>query len=130
MDIGAFYSFAEKDAILTRVVRDLYGMRIGRLDDLFGRVILTITLQMAQLSRSRQMMWGVLEHYGTLLEFGDRQVMMWPTPAKIARLDPAELGTRANLGYRAKLLSGGRALPRRKPDEHARARCRCPMKKH
>jgi 3-methyladenine DNA glycosylase/8-oxoguanine DNA glycosylase len=81
-------------------------MRIGRLDDLFGRVILTITLQMAQLSRSRQMMWGVLEHYGTLLEFGDRQVMMWPTPAKIARLDPAELGTRANLGYRAKLLSG------------------------
>jgi DNA-3-methyladenine glycosylase II len=106
MDIGAFYSFAEKDAILTRVVRDLYGMRIGRLDDLFGRVILTITLQMAQLSRSRQMMWGVLEHYGTLLEFGDRQVMMWPTPAKIARLDPAELGTRANLGYRAKLLSG------------------------
>ncbi len=106
MDIDAFYTFAEKDPILTRVVRDRYGMRVGRLDDLFGRVILAITLQMAQLPRSQRMMGDVLEHYGTLLEFDGRQVMIWPAPDRIARLDPAELRTRANLGYRAKLLSG------------------------
>ena len=105
-DLRAFYDFARKDPILERVVKDRYGMRIGRLDELFGRVILTITLQMAQLPRSRQMMGDILRYYGTTLAFDGRRVLVWPSPAKIARVDPAALRQRANLGYRAKLLSG------------------------
>jgi 3-methyladenine DNA glycosylase/8-oxoguanine DNA glycosylase len=104
-DIEAFYRFAQKDPILRRVVRDRYGMRIARLDELFGRVILAITLQMARTDRSRQMMRDVLSLYGTAVRFDGRRVVLWPTVRKIARLDPAELRDRANMGYRARLLS-------------------------
>lgn len=105
LDLQGFYRFAEKDPVLRKTVRDRYGMRIGRLDELFGRVILAITLQMAQWRRSRQMMADILELYGTNVRFEGRSVRLWPAPAKIARLDEQELRDRANLGYRARLLS-------------------------
>jgi DNA-3-methyladenine glycosylase II len=109
-DLQAFYDFAAGDPILERVVRDRYGMRVGRLDELFGRVILTITLQMAQLSRSQKMMGDVLKSYGSRLSFDGKAVQVWPTPSRLARADAASLRERANLGYRAKLLSGA-AIP-------------------
>lgn len=96
LDIKGFYDFARGDPVLARTVRDRYGMRMGRLDELFGRVILAITLQMAQLNRSRQMMADILGRYGTVVRFEGRRVTLWPTPERIAR---------ANLGYRARLLS-------------------------
>lgn len=114
-DLQAFYDFAVGDPILERVIKDRYGMRIGRLDDLFGRVILTITLQMAQLPRSRQMMGDVLKLYGSRLAFDGKAVVVWPTPSKIARVDPTALRQRANLGYRAKLLSGAAGYLRENP---------------
>ena len=52
-DLNAFYGFARNDEVLSIAVQDLYGMRVGRLDDLFGRVILATTLQMAPLKRSQ-----------------------------------------------------------------------------
>jgi 3-methyladenine DNA glycosylase/8-oxoguanine DNA glycosylase len=105
LDLQGFYRFAAKDPVLRKTVRDRYGMRIGRLDELFGRVILAITLQMAQWRRSRQMMGDILELYGTSARFEGRSVRLWPAPGKIARLDEQELRDRANLGYRARLLS-------------------------
>lgn len=114
-DLQAFYDFAVEDPILERVVKDRYGMRIGRLDQLFGRVILTITLQMAQLPRSQQMMGDILKFYGSRLAFNGKVVLVWPTPSKIARVDPTALRERANLGYRAKLLSGAARYLRENP---------------
>jgi DNA-3-methyladenine glycosylase II len=114
-DLQAFYDFAAGDPILERVVRDRYGMRVGRLDELFGRVILTITLQMAQLSRSQKMMGDVLKSYGSRLSFDGKAVQVWPTPSRLARADAASLRERANLGYRAKLLSGAAMYLRDNP---------------
>jgi 3-methyladenine DNA glycosylase/8-oxoguanine DNA glycosylase len=114
-DLEAFYDFAAMDPILERVVRDRYGMRIGRLDELFGRVILTITLQMAQLPRSQQMMGDVLKLYGSRLAFDGKAVQVWPTPSRVAREDAASLRQKANLGYRAKLLSGAARYLRDNP---------------
>ena len=106
LDVEGFYRFARKDPVLRRTVQDRYGMRLGRLDELFGRVILAITLQMAQLKRSRQMMGDILRLYGTRVRFEARETTLWPTPARIARLDPLVLRDKANMGYRAKLLHG------------------------
>lgn len=44
-DLAAFYQFALDDPILSATIKDLYGMRIGLLDDVFGRVILAILLR-------------------------------------------------------------------------------------
>ena len=103
-DLQAFYAVACDDDILSLTVKDLCGMRVGRLDDVFGRVILAITLQMAPLKRSEQMMAKLLAEYGTVIAFDGREVVLWPQPSDIARLKPAELKRRVNLGYRAERL--------------------------
>jgi 3-methyladenine DNA glycosylase/8-oxoguanine DNA glycosylase len=79
-------------------------MRVGRSDDLFGRVILAITLQMAPLKRSESMMTKLLEEYGTTITFDGRHVVLWPTVNDVAQLKPSELRDKANLGYRAERL--------------------------
>jgi DNA-3-methyladenine glycosylase II len=104
-DLQAFYAVACNDDILSETVRNLYGMRAGRLDDVFGRVTLAITLQMAPLKRSEHMMAKLLSEYGTTIRFDDRVVVLWPRPSDIARLEPAELRRGANLGYRAERLT-------------------------
>ncbi|OFW59250.1 MAG: hypothetical protein A2W01_01205 [Candidatus Solincola sediminis] len=102
--LDSFYKFASREPILAKAVADLYGMRPGRLDDIFGRVILAISLQMAQLRRSRAMMDDILNYYGTRLLFDGQSVTLWPSIRRIAELSEGELRTRANMGYRAKLL--------------------------
>jgi len=104
-DLDGFYRFARKDDVLRRTVRDLFGMRVSRMDEIFGRVILAISLQMAQLSRSRQMMDSVLRLCGTRVWFEGREMILWPSPEKVARLAPADLREKANMGYRADRLS-------------------------
>jgi DNA-3-methyladenine glycosylase II len=103
-DLSAFYRFAQSDDVLAVAVQDLYGMHIGRLDDLFGRVILATTLQMAPLKRSQEMMARLLELYGTKIAFDGREVVLWPRPSTIAELSPAALRREAKLGYRAERL--------------------------
>ena len=75
-DLSGFYSFAQNDPVLSIAVKDLHGMRAGRLDGVFGRVILAILLQMAPLARSQKMMISILEHYGTKIDFDNRRVIL------------------------------------------------------
>jgi len=103
-DLAAFYGFAHNDEVLSIAVQDLYGMRVGRLDDLFGRVILATTLQMAPLKRSHEMMAMLLKRYGTKIAFDGREIVLWPRPSNIAKRDPTELRREAKLGYRAERL--------------------------
>ncbi len=103
-DLAAFYEFAREDPILSVTVKDLYGMRIGLLDDVFGRAILAILLQMASFARSEQMMDSLLEHYGNKITFDGKEITLWPRAQDIARTDEHDLRNKANLGYRAKRL--------------------------
>ena len=103
-DLLGFYTFARKDPVLTITVEDLRGMRVGRLDDVFGRTILAILLQMAPLARSEQMMASVLKSYGTKIAFDGREVVLWPSPKSIIGLSEVELRNKARLGYRATRL--------------------------
>jgi 3-methyladenine DNA glycosylase/8-oxoguanine DNA glycosylase len=105
LDMEAFYRFAARDSILKKTLQDLHGMRPSRMDDLFGRVILAISLQMAQLKRSQAIMEDIINHYGTSLNFDGKSVVMWPPPQRMAALEVEELRDNANMGYRAKLLS-------------------------
>lgn len=104
LDLAGFYKFARRDAVLKRTVKDLYGMRLGSFDDLFGRVCLAILLQMAPWKRSQQMMDGLLTNWGKELVFDRKTVILWPRPEVIASVDEAQLRNLAKLGYRAKLL--------------------------
>ncbi len=103
-DLAGFYRFARKDPILRITIKDLYGMRVGRLEDVFGRTVLAILLQMAPLARSEQMMASVLENYGTKIVFDGKKVVLWPSPKRIMEVPELELRNKAKLGYRATRL--------------------------
>jgi DNA-3-methyladenine glycosylase II len=105
-DIGQFYALAERDPLIKALVKDLYGMRNTRQPDIFPRLILAVTLQMAPISRSNQMMDLLIKEYGERVRFDEKDILYWPSPEKIANTTVRELEKRCKLGYRAKSLRG------------------------
>lgn len=105
-DIRQFYTLAKRDPLVKVLVKDLYGMRSTKRPDIFPRLILAVTLQMAPITRSDQMMNLLIEEYGESVKCDDREVSYWPSPERIAKADMRELKERCKLGYRAKSLKG------------------------
>jgi len=99
-DITEFYDLAQKDKILNATVKDLYGMRTVAWPELFPALILAVTLQMAPLKRSEQMMQLLMEHFGEKARFDGKTIRYWPSPQKIAATTIDELKIKAKLGYR------------------------------
>jgi len=110
-DICEFYELARKDDILCDVVEDLYGMRTVAWPELFAGLILAVTLQMAPMKRTNQMMDLLMENFGDPVKFDGKTVDYWPSPGKVASLTEAELKSKAKLGYRAaNLIAIARSL--------------------
>jgi len=100
-DLRDFYSMACKDDILRKTVDDLHGMRTVAWPELFPALILAVTLQMAPMKRSNQMMNLLIENFGDHITFDGKSIAHWPSPDKIASLPVSELKEKAKLGYRA-----------------------------
>jgi len=105
-DIREFHSLAESDPLVRRLVKDLYGMRRTKRTDVFPILLLAVTLQMAPIKRSDQMMTLLIENYGETIRFDGKQVAYWPSPERIAKASVKELEQKCKLGYRAKVLKG------------------------
>jgi 3-methyladenine DNA glycosylase/8-oxoguanine DNA glycosylase len=103
-DIREFYALAEHDSLVKSLAGDLYGMRRTKRPDIFPELILAVTLQMAPIRRSDQMMNLLIKNYGAKIRFDDRETLYWPAPDRIARAGVRELEQRCKLGYRAKSL--------------------------
>ncbi len=104
-DLKDFYSLAKDDSLVEAVVQDLYGMRSTNDPNLFSALILAVTLQMAPISRSNQMMQLLIDRYGEAARFDDREVQYWPSPETLAPVNVEKLQKECKLGYRAKILS-------------------------
>jgi DNA-3-methyladenine glycosylase II len=105
-DITDFYSLAEHDSLVKALVEDLYGMRRTQRPDVFPMLILAVTLQMAPISRSDQMMNLLIKEYGEKVVFDKKEIWYWPSPTMIAKAHVTTLQNRCKLGYRAKVLKG------------------------
>lgn len=103
-DLRQFYEMAAQDGVLAQVVDELRGMRTLSWPDLFPALILAVTLQMAPLARSSQMMELLRTQYGEDATFDGRRIRYWPSPKRIANTPVEELMLRTKLGYRAKNL--------------------------
>ncbi|MFQ6081657.1 MAG: DNA-3-methyladenine glycosylase family protein [Candidatus Bathyarchaeia archaeon] len=103
-DIRQFHALAERDPLVKALVKDLYGMRTTKRPDIFPRLILAVTLQMAPIRRSSQMMNLLIKEYGEKIGFDGKEILYWPSPERIAKADVRELEERCKLGYRAKSL--------------------------
>lgn len=105
-DIREFYALAERDPLVKSLMEDLYGMRRTERPDIFPKLILAATLQMAPIKRSDQMMNLLIRNYGVKIRLDGKEVLYWPSPERIAKADVRELEERCKLGYRAKILKG------------------------
>jgi 3-methyladenine DNA glycosylase/8-oxoguanine DNA glycosylase len=103
-DLREFYALAEHDSLVNVLAKDLYGLRNTKSPDLFSRLILAVTLQMAPISRSDQMMELLISEYGEKVKFDGKEIMYWPAVATIAKARVKDLERKCKLGYRAKSL--------------------------
>jgi len=103
-DIREFYALAEHDTLVKVLVKDLYGMRNTKQPDIFQRLILAVTLQMAPITRSNQMMNSLINEYGDRVSFDGKDISYWPSAERIANAEVEELERKCKLGYRAKFL--------------------------
>jgi 3-methyladenine DNA glycosylase/8-oxoguanine DNA glycosylase len=100
-DVKPFYALAKRDSLVKALVEDLYGMRRTKRPDVFPQLILAVTLQMAPIARSDQMMNLLIKGYGEKVLFDGKEVLCWPSPAVVAQENVRELKERCKLGYRA-----------------------------
>ncbi len=104
-DLREFYILAKKDPILKYVVADLFGMHsTSSGDTVFPDAILAILLQMAPLKRSNEMMDCVIRKFGEKAEFDDKTIYTWPSPQRLAKLNPEVFAKDCKIGYRAKRI--------------------------
>lgn len=103
-DLNEFYSLCQKDEIMRDVAKDLYGMHTVGWPELFPALILAVTLQMAPMKRSSQMMELLMSNFGDDASFDGKNIRYWPSAESIAEASVEKLMAQAKLGYRAKNL--------------------------
>jgi DNA-3-methyladenine glycosylase II len=103
-DLKEFYALGSKDDILRDVAEDLYGMHTVSWPELFPALILAVTLQMAPMKRSNQMMDALITEFGDSASFDGKTMRYWPSTKTVAASSVEELMAKAKLGYRAKNL--------------------------
>lgn len=100
-DLTEFYKLSQNDDVLRGVVKDLYGMHTVGWPELFPALILAVTLQMAPMKRSNQMMDLLITNFGDQAHLDGKTMQYWPSAETIAASTVKELKTKAKLGYRA-----------------------------
>jgi DNA-3-methyladenine glycosylase II len=100
-DLSDFYKLSQNDPVLQNVVKDLYGMHTVAWPELFPALILAVTLQMAPMKRSDQMMDLLIANFGDSVSFDGKSMLYWPSQETIAESSVDELKAKAKLGYRA-----------------------------
>lgn len=79
-DLTGFYKLTQKDDILHDVVKDLHGMHTIGWSELFPALILAVSLQMAPMKRSNQMMDLLMSNFGDQASFDGKTICYWPQP--------------------------------------------------
>jgi len=102
--VNDFYALANNDSLVRAITEDLYGMRRTKQPDVFSMLILAVTLQMAPIVRSNQMMELLIKQYGEKARFDRKEILYWPSAQTIAETSVAELKRNCKLGYRATFL--------------------------
>ena len=122
-DLNGFYELSQKDDILQGVVKDLYGMHTIGWPELFPALILAVSLQMAPMKRSNQMMDLLMSNFGDQASFDGKTMRYWPSAQTIAKAPVEELMNKAKLGYQRKKSQSNRNNTNSRFPQHGRTLC-------
>jgi len=83
-DLRSFYRMAGKDPVLKNVTRDLYGLRILTISDLFEAICWAIIGQQINLAFAYTLKKRFVENFGEAVYIGNRPYYLFPTPRVIS----------------------------------------------
>ncbi|QQG42098.1 MAG: hypothetical protein HYV90_02160 [Candidatus Woesebacteria bacterium] len=103
LDLADFYRTFNEDKILGPIINKFRGMRPGHPSSLYEYLLIGIVLQNATVRRSVQMFKALLENYGTLLKFDDKELWCFFKPGALQKASEEELRS-LKLGYRVRSI--------------------------
>ncbi len=90
-DLRPFYRMAGNDPVLKNVTRELYGLRILTISDLFEAICWAIIGQQINLTFAYTLKKRLVESFGETFSFKNRQYYLFPTPQVLAHQNVADL---------------------------------------
>lgn len=105
-DLRSFYAMAETDPVLSRIVRQYYGLRVMGVPDLFEALVWAIMGQQINLAFAYTVKKRFVENYGESLVYGGQQYWTFPSAETIAVLDVGDLKALQLTGRKAEYILG------------------------
>jgi DNA-3-methyladenine glycosylase II len=90
-DLKPFYSMARKDQLLKGLVKKYSGYRIIGQPDLYESLVWAVLGQQINLQFAYTLKQKFVEKFGESLEHNGQRYYLFPPPAIVARLEPAQL---------------------------------------
>jgi len=90
-DLTPFYALAKKDLVLKSIVKQFVGYRIMGQPDLFESLIWAVLGQQINVAFAYSIKQKFVEKYGERLDHDGHTFYLFPTPERVASIDPAEL---------------------------------------
>ncbi len=90
-DLSEFYEFAKRDRKLWELVDRFRGVKPPRFPTIFEAVVNGIACQQITLTQGIRLLNKLAEKYGLTVPLTGGTAFSFPTPAKLARLDPEDL---------------------------------------
>ncbi len=86
-DLKPFYKAMEQDTIMSRLVKELYGLKAIRLPTVFEAMVYVILAQQISLQASHAIERRLIKKSGNVLKIDDKVYYAFPTPEKFASLE-------------------------------------------
>lgn len=90
-DLKPFYSLAKKDEVLKAIVKKFHGYRIMGQPDLFESLIWAVLGQQINVAFAYSIKQQFVEKYGERYEHAKHVYYLFPTPERVAEINPDEL---------------------------------------
>jgi DNA-3-methyladenine glycosylase II len=90
-DLRPFYRMAGKDPVLKNVTKELYGLRILTISDLFEAICWAIIGQQINLTFAYTLKKRFVESFGESFSFENKHYYLFPTPQALAHQNVADL---------------------------------------
>ena len=89
--LPAFYAFASEDPVLSAAVDRHHGLRPNLQVDPFEMLVSSITAQQINLGFAYTVRGRLVSEYGECMDFGGETHYAFPTPGRLAQLNPGDL---------------------------------------
>jgi DNA-3-methyladenine glycosylase II len=90
-DLLPFYSLAKKDDVLKPIVKKFHGYRIMGQPDLFESLVWAVLGQQINVQFAYSLKQRFVEKYGERYEYDGQTYYLFPTPERVATINPDEL---------------------------------------